>query len=347
MPHSIRLGFSTLVLFGALLAGGTAAEGQPSAPRPRIEDRMRGLRDEAPALLQSADPRDQAWGAWLAGVHGMRELQPLLEVFVASHLASDEPSAPLDLALDALIQMDAKLPPDLLAQVFERRPDEALVLLSHLDAAADPLLLSLLEREQGLVWFGIANLMLERKPAGLAKALIVGIEIEARLTVSDDGGTISGGGHGIGIGCDAAAIAPGMPPWASYKLSPLASAGAILLATGPKPIYYERRVSRAGEGRYAGGLFVEGPSGGDRLDYIAALGNFHSDLPLSRYEHRSVAWHGQAALSRDIEAFREDMQARYARLLQMLVGAALLTEEEAATLPATVKIGVNDARESR
>jgi hypothetical protein len=348
MLPSIRLGFSTLVLLGALLDGGTAAEGQPRAAQPRIEDRMQRLRDEAPTLLESADPREQAWGAWLAGAHRMRELQPQLEVAVARGLAGAEhDSASLDFPLDALIQIDAALPADLLGQIAERRPVEALILLSHADESADPVLLSLLDREQGVRWLAIANLLLVRTPAGFAAGLLRGIRLDATVTVSDEGNALSGSGAGGGIGCGMLVMAPGMPPWPSYTLERHAGPGAVVLATGPTPIYYERRVSSAGRGPSTSDHFYDGPSGGDRLDYIAALVGLGSSLPLSGDEHRSIKWRGEAALADEIAAFRQDIDSRYALLLEMLVSGALLTRDEAAALPLDVTINVNDLRDNR
>ena len=82
-------------------------------------------------LLQSADPREQAWGAWYAGRDMQPELVPYLEQVVLHRLGSESvaDSAALDIALDALIQLRTPVPSDLLVAVHARRPAQALALL--------------------------------------------------------------------------------------------------------------------------------------------------------------------------------------------------------------------------
>src|SRR5687768_9346217 len=75
------------------------------------------------ARLRSADPREQAWGAWLSGRDVMPETIPLLQRVVHARAASVglADTAALDIALDALIQLQAKVPPDLALAVYEQR----------------------------------------------------------------------------------------------------------------------------------------------------------------------------------------------------------------------------------
>ena len=114
-------------------------------------------------LLQSSDSREQAWGAWLAGQGQIREAIPALQQIVTMRLIGSnwmEDGLPLDAALDALIQLQAKIPPSLISAVYQKRAAQALVLLSMHDHDGDSLLLELAAREKGLKWFCVANLLL-------------------------------------------------------------------------------------------------------------------------------------------------------------------------------------------
>src|SRR5262245_5726843 len=76
----------------------------------------------AEALLRSADDKDRAWGAWIAGRLPDKDAVPLLEALVKASVAGDRiPSASFSVALDALIELDARPDPVVLRQVFNRR----------------------------------------------------------------------------------------------------------------------------------------------------------------------------------------------------------------------------------
>ena len=103
---------------------------------------IQGLKPNQPsdplALLKSSEPREQAWGAWYAGQNRLYSAIPLLEAVVSSHLTSalqvDRGAA--DVALDALIQLDAQISPELIQFLFEWRPTQALVLSRSRGTAA-------------------------------------------------------------------------------------------------------------------------------------------------------------------------------------------------------------------
>lgn len=122
---------------------------------PGFERRSDDPRARTIAWLQSADPRQQAWGAWYSGRDVLPETIPLLQQVVSSRIASAAMAdmAAADVALDALIQLNAAVPADLLLLVHERRPAQALVLLSKGGEDAADALVTLMRREKGLSWF--------------------------------------------------------------------------------------------------------------------------------------------------------------------------------------------------
>ena len=318
---------------------------------PGFDRRSDNPRARTIAWLQSADPRQQAWGAWFSGRDVQPEMIPLLQQVVSSRIASAAMAemAAADVALDALIQLNAAVPADLLLLVHERRPAQALVLLSKGGEDAADALVTLMRREKGLSWFAAANLALVRKPPQFGVALLEGMQLTATLVVSDTGTVGMGSGGGMGIGCGGIGAAEGLPPWPAYKLTPFAASGVVVLAPGPTPVYYQRTVGPAGSTPAGSTISIGGPSTSDRLKYLAAVAGVDvSTLPLRGEEHESLAWRGAAAIDAAVARIREDLRRRYALLLGILVNARVLTGDDAAALPPPqVSIIVHDARQSR
>jgi hypothetical protein len=302
-------------------------------------------------LLQSADARQQAWGAWFSGRNLLAETIPLLQQVVSRRIASVALAdmAAADLALDALIQLNAEVPADLLLLVHERRPAQALVLLSKGGKDSADALETLMRQEKGTSWFAAANLALARKPPRLAFVVLEGLQITGTLVVSEDGNVGVGMAGGISIACGAIGRAEGLPPWPSYELTHIAASGVVVLAPGPTPIYYQRTVAPAGQTPVGHSVGIVGPSTADRLKYLAALGGFNaSTLPLNGRESYPLAWQGTAAVDAEVVRIRENLLARYARLLEVLVNARVLSAEDASALPAPpVTVIVHDGRRNR
>jgi len=343
--HAARAG----AVAGLLLAIGAPAHAQSRTPG--FERRSDDPRSRTIAWLQSADPRQQAWGAWFSGRDVQPEMIPLLEQVVARRIASAAMAdmAAADIALDALIQLNAAVPADLLLLVHERRPAQALVLLSHGGEDTADALATLMRSEKGLSWFAAANLALSRKQPRLAVALLDGMQITATLVVSESGTAGIGSGSSVGIGCGAIGAAEGLPPWPSYGLTSFAASGVVVLAPGPTPVYYRRTVAPAGMAPAGSTVAIGGPSTADRLKYLAALARVDAaTLPLSGNEQASLAWQGAAAIESEVVRVREDLRRRYAMLLGMLVNARVLTDDDAGALSQPqVSIIVHDIRQSR
>jgi hypothetical protein len=137
-------------------------------------------------LLQSHDPREQAWGAWAAQAHFRPDLVPRLERLIEQHSSTDGLAAvALDNALDALIQMKAVVPEALLRAVFPRRPAATLILLSRVKS--NELLLEIINAEQGTRWVAASNLLLTRSEPEFVLSLLRNVQIAATVVVSDGG----------------------------------------------------------------------------------------------------------------------------------------------------------------
>jgi len=304
------------------------------------------------SLLGSRDPREQAWGAWAAGEGRIYEAVPLLQQMVEARLPGQDwldDRIPLDVALDALIQLDAVVPSSLLAQVYQLRPASALILLTKAGPDADSFLLELLGREQGIKWFTVANLLLPRRTPGIAYLLLRDLEIEATICVSEEGNRSwfrgSSQSHQIGDGMNRGA--PGFPPLAHYYLTTGYQRGNVVAAGGPEPIYYRRQVAPAGGSSGWTEHEIGGPNAEDRLKYLADLVVSEHQVCPEPWESRAVAWRSQEALKEEAETFRQDICWRHFAFIRILVAERLLTEEEASSLPLPkINVEIRDLRSS-
>jgi hypothetical protein len=301
------------------------------------------------ALLESPDSKDQAWGAWLAGQGKLQEAVPLLQRIVENKIAVHGKAADeflLDAALDALIQLEAKAPPALILKAYEKRPAHALVLLSKINAEADPLLLDLGARASGPELLAIANMLLERRVPGTAALLLKNLKIEAYLYIVDERNSEHPGEVMLGtptymIAGDRAA---GYPPLAYYWLTDEPRTGDVVLATGPRNIFYQRVLSSPGSTPDVAAFGVNFDLT-DRLLYIAALAGQDFEMPLKPDHLISTIGRGIGAPDEDIGEYRQEIIRRYSLLIRTLAERKLLTPEDASTLaePA-LKLTVRDLR---
>lgn len=301
-------------------------------------------------MLASPDAKTQAWGAWYAGRDVITDLIPGL-IFVASQHASPgtlAQHAARDAALDALIQLRAKVPADLVARLIDDRPVHAVILASRIEDSGDTLLeFARASSNNRKHWFAAANLLLARRQPGFARLLVDALALEIDVSVSDDG--LAGGGYGSGgssIGCGG--LGPPdfeLPPWASYEFTTTAEPDVVVLAMGPVPVYYERRLSKSGNLPPPHSRSDDGPSSGQRLLYAAALMKIRAEnLPIRAHAYHTIKWSGQRPLDEAIQSFRADARRGFDVLVRQLVTAGLVAKEEASGIEPVINLRVHDLR---
>ena len=329
----------------SLLSSVTTATGQ-TAPTPGA------LPQEPPpdlvTLLKSSDPRQQAWGAWYVGVGQLRELAPMVADIVRQQVRVPDRSWPaLYVALDALIQLRVPLDAELLPELYAIRPPQALILASFTDKDGDAFLRGVLLSSTGHEWFAAANQLLARHASTLGSDLLASVHLKLTVNLVDEGHGVGSGGSGsVGVGCGAGGLTPGMPPFAAYELTSFAHAGVTVLATGPKPIYYRRVVAPAGHSPAASVTAISGPTGDDRLLYVAALAGIEpSRLPLRGDEQKSVTIKDDSSLDTVVARLREDLSERYQRLVAMLVAQNVLSPDAVIPQP-QIDVEIADYRRS-
>jgi hypothetical protein len=342
---TFRLVLASTLTAAAILAT-PAPAGAQSAPMEPVAETVLGhifARGGAVIVTHSEGDKALAWWAYIAGRDRLRDRQAELERIVAERIDTTPDAAPVDFALDALIQLEADVPAALLARIVRKRPTEALVLIARGGGAgADAVLVDALSSTNGYAWYGAANLALARRPPGVAAALLTRLRVRAAVTITRHGTEMGFDGSGVGIGHCVAEEHPGMPPWPASKLAGDTSRGGVLLAPGPTPIYWTRLVSDGGSGGGCiGGTSVEAPTTEDRLTYVAAL--LGRPTGLSDRVHRSVRPGSTRAVRQARASLAREVRGRYAHLIGELVRANALTPAEASTLSVEVDVEVNDA----
>src|SRR5215471_3000891 len=178
----------------------------------------------ATRLLQSSDAKEVAWGAFTAAQYDLGSAVPLLIAALQRDRSTDADTHGLtELAiLDALVQLRAQVPADLLRSSLGRWPIATLVLLKDATGDPDAMLLERLRVTTDSEWQAIGNLLLRSKPPGLAYRLLEGLRLELTVYVTDQPHVGFGGGMGTGTerGCNAANAVPGFPPLADYEFAP-------------------------------------------------------------------------------------------------------------------------------
>jgi hypothetical protein len=278
-------------------------------------------------LLASSDPVDQAWGAWMAGRLVAVDAAPHVERVVREGLNESPQSLParVTIGLDALIEIGARPNPQLLEETAGRWPVQSLLLLSSLNAEADPVLLGIMTGSRGYEWFAAANMLHQRRAPGFAAQLLKGIEFVAEVVVSNEGGVGQGEGSvSSTVGDMAGGLAPGYPPWTVYQFRACSGGRLGLLASGPTNVCYEKARAAPGMTPALSSHDIGGPSADDRLKYFANEVNF----PVTQALQDQIRWTNDADLKQAMTDLVKRMRIRHSTFIRTLIERGWLSAEE-------------------
>jgi hypothetical protein len=306
---------------------------------------------EARRLLQSAEKQERAWGAYLAGLHGLKASAPgLVELLADPALAAGGPEDALvrQAALDALIRLGAEVPAETLMPLRPSAPDEVIILLARDPRQNRLALLSLFDDEAlPTHWVAVGNLLAETRADGFAARLLGGLKIEATVYVYDEEAErgYGGGCGGCGGGCNYFGGRDDYPPVFYYALTTANTRGAVVAAPGRHTVYYVRGLTPpCGRGRDFG--CGNPPRDQYRVEYVAdLLGTTEEDLKLEASPFREVVCRDARQCGRALAAVRDEIFGGYAGAVRRLLDAELLDPAEAAELRPDVTVRLNDRRE--
>jgi hypothetical protein len=139
-------------------------------------------------------------------------------------------------------------PPALLEPFEQKWAEQVLILLARNKDNEEPLLRLRANNPVDMVWLGANNLLFGKKSLRCYRATLREISDDAisithRFTVADTDRPATGGILGGFNSCGVWGIAQmpqGFPPGALYHLCAVSGSGTVLLARGPRSVYYER-----------------------------------------------------------------------------------------------------------
>jgi hypothetical protein len=343
-----------LWLAAARAAGQGDGAGGASRDTPPSFVRLGDVDAEARRLLESGENRERAWGAYLAGLHGLRALAPRLVGLLADPTLDGggrEAGLVRQAALDALIRLRAEAPAETLMPLWQTSPDEVIILLARDPQQNGPALLSLfVEGTPRTHWLAAGNLLAQTRAPGFAARLMAELKMEAQVYVydddDDDHGVGGGSSGGCGYGCEASGVPDEYPPVFYYYLTTGGARDAVVIASGCHTIYYTRQTSPACGGSldYGGGA----PRDSYRVEYVAdLLGTTEEELKLEPYTSHTVVCREEWPCRRALAAVRDEVVAGYTGAVSRLLDAGLLDPAEAAELKPDITLHLDDARGRR
>lgn len=309
--------------------------------------------------LHSTDGSEVAWAAFDAATFHMPEVVPdLIAVLEArSYIDPGARNYLVAALLDALIQaqiprgvpIQGTLDPTTFAQFVEDWPVQTLILFGRIGPERDGILLDLLPRSSGKVWWGVANLLVYRRVPGFAAEVLHGVELNLEIRVTDPG-IGSGGGIGGGMYADCCPMGDQLrprsyPPEAVYDFTENVP-GAIVLSRGPRPVYYTRRLTTDPIGRVRRSRIDPGPDVDTRLDYINALLGGFAEPDLRSHMRANIEWQDEQTFLTRVEMERSLVERRYQQMLERLISYGGMSRQEAHDLPLRLNVQVSDDRTS-
>jgi hypothetical protein len=323
-------------------------------------DKQMGLL--ASAWLQSADPRLQAWGAYVVLRDLRTEAIPALLAMVAGFPVVEQVATQVDVdqhdamlgVLDALIQFGAPVPAGDAQRIYPEFPVQSLILLSHSQEETSPALLAVFKSEPHwpAAWLAAGALLLERHAEGFAAAVVEGMTVHAQIMVTEPGIGVGGGGSsqccGAGLPFEPKA---GWPPLGVYafagcgdRLQPRAT----VLAGGTDPAYYHRQVTASYRSAGVSACGCNPDRDLVRQHYLTTLLFDSAEQPPVRaHVSHTIVWQGLDAYNSEMAVFIGAEQHVFAELARRLGERSLLSEAEAKTMRPKLQIHIWDQRGSQ
>jgi hypothetical protein len=291
--------FASALITASLVAGSVSAQSMPAAAQ-EVK--------RATELLQSTDWADKAWGAFLAGRLHSKDLDDrLVDAFRTAASWRDAPSYSgeygfLAALFDAAILTGVIVPASLLEPFEERWSNPVLILLAG-DKDSEDAMMRLAGRKPDILWLAANNLLLHMKSPRWYASTLADLSITHEFIVVDGSSEGFGGGTGGGMCGDRIAAMPqGFPPVAIYNLTDNGERGSVLLAEGPKSVYYKRTIVPTGEQVGFGSCTSILDRAAIQIEYLAQLARVEPGKAREVFHPQTeIHYRGVEAFSAEIE----------------------------------------------
>ncbi len=346
--------FRTLLLASVLPFLGANLSGQDATDAVTRGNQLLGIISR----LKSYDMAQVAWGAHLAAKDNLKRLVPELRKTLRSleeQKLSKVRYASMAL-LDALIRLDAKVPPgEIEPWLTSHTLPASMVLMARDPKKYDELLLELFEihskdRWNSFYWLAAGNLLVHIKSKKIAPRILAGLHVSLSVNLYDADSDMEQN-HSIGLGGGAGGtsgrylrIPKNYPPVPLYRLEEQNLPKTHLLAQGPKPIYYRRLLSKRYRLRSS---YTLEDTPRRKLQWICALLDIKVDKqPFQLWDGARITWQDGDAYVRKIKAERTKVEGSFRSLINRLHGKGLVTKDEVLGVNPAVSIQVFDHRQS-
>jgi len=312
------------------------------------------VKNRVDQLIQSTSNKDRAWAAYLIGEYDLKEFAPaLIELLNPNQRAPEwETDFVYRAVLDSLIRLRISAPTDRLMPFYKSFPYETLIILARSPSENGEALLSIAEQPESTVcWVAACNLLAESKAPGFATFLLKSVKIKVEVAVSEKGYDPYGSGvSGGSVACGVFQVPDSFPPTARYQLIQEPERDAVVVAPGPHPVFYERKVIEPDVTNQRWMSHADHSVQRDRycIEYLAALlGQSADELGLRETYSKFIAWSGIERYKVDVISFRELVIGNFERLKKRCIERNLLSESEAEALRPNLIITVRDLRENK
>jgi hypothetical protein len=306
---------------------------------------------EAARLLKSDDLKERAWGAYLVGLHGLKDQTASLVSILEDEKLNTvywQEAFVRQAALDALIRLDAEVPAEKLLPLYQSSPNEVVILLGRDPKKNELTLLQLFDDGDApdARWLAVGNMLAASRTQGFAARLLGGLKIEASVYVYDregvhDYGDGGDGGYGCGIG---GSRDESLPPVSYYHLTTGERRGLTLFAAGQRNVYYDRTAWAFNCGEAP--RVIERDFA--RVEYVAdLLRTTEEELRLDARPFREVVCKDATQCRKSLASLSDEMSGAYSSMLARLLKDGLLDAAEAAELKPDITLNLTDNREKK
>lgn len=318
------------------------------------------LLDKARRLMASRSCAVRAWGAYIAGHHGLEDAIPELRGLLHS-MAGKEDEKPhrkvarlehylCYAALDALIRLEARVPSHELLSLPGRFKTHAFLLLAGEPEENQGALLDLIRSSPTAreCWTAVCNLLVPLKTPGITAFLLENLYLKVDLAVLDPGKFGGGAGGGVVSGDAWFSVPEEFPPITLYDLEERWRAGCILVADGDHPIYCRRRIVEPGKSAGSGSQGGRRKNNKYRMEFLARLAGVDvEELDFKPHRSERIEWTDAAAFKIDVSAIRTIAGKDFESFAAFFQSLGLLSPEEMDALKPSIEFDVHDLREDK
>jgi hypothetical protein len=310
-------------------------------------------------LLDSNSPNEQAWGAYWAAKYGMADFAPKLIRLIDPPQSRNQTELLFrDLAMfDNLIKLNASVSSERLLPLYDRYPDQVLILLAKSPKENSEALLEIARKEYGGIYRATAcNLLEKAKAPGFAVYLLNRVFIHATILVVSKGAGAARivdpvRSWGIGKHDNGPFVSLDLPPIDNYRLTQAANETSLIVAPGIIPIYYKKHVCHPGP-RFPE-IGINANDDADRqaslspIDYLTDMTKAAASIrmPDRTYYSRTIQWESDRQFSDELNSFCTELHAPYKSVLKHLLTTGWLTESEAQKAIINVQVEAEDLRD--